>query len=233
MAQRQNVKVCAVDQPTFSDFTTPAIVDRDPVVVAIGTEGTAPVLSRQIKATIEEQLETHLGAIAKKAAKLRPWVAENIAKGLARREFWARFFERERSGRSSDAAANLKGKVAFVGTGPGDRELLTMRARKILDKADVIISPKTVDRRILELARREALLIQDENTDLKEIATERARRGELVAWLRGTAPAITNGLGHLITEFQTAGISCEDVPGVTAAPLTSLLLQSEHTAKAA
>ena len=79
--------ICAADQPEVSDFSTPAIVDRDPVVVAIGTEGTAPVLSRQIKASVESLLEPGLGLIARLASGLRPWVGQNVPLGKMRRDF--------------------------------------------------------------------------------------------------------------------------------------------------
>ena len=89
----QGALVCAVDQPEFSDFSTPAIVDRDPVVVAIGTQGTAPVLSRQIKASVEESLPASLGKIASAAGRLRATVANTLAPGRSRRAFWSSFFE--------------------------------------------------------------------------------------------------------------------------------------------
>ena len=95
-ARAQRILVCAADQPAVSDFITPAMIDRDPVVVAIGTEGNAPVLARQIKAQLESFLEPALGQIAILARSLRGWVAEHIIEGAMRRDFWQDFFAKAR-----------------------------------------------------------------------------------------------------------------------------------------
>ena len=144
IAQRvraKNVLVCAADQPAVSDFSTPAIVDRDPVVVAIGTEGTAPVLARNIKAQIEFILEPSLGLIARAAAGLRKTVAETLAPGAPRRIFWQAFFgaARAQGNPSQDGLTRLghslineqtapssKGSIVFVGTGTGKVDDLTI-----------------------------------------------------------------------------------------------------------
>ncbi len=98
------ILVCAADQPAVSDFSTPALVDRDPVIVAIGTEGTAPVLARRIKAQIEFLLEPSLGLIARVAAGLRRAVAETLPAGSARRDYWRHFFNGAREQRLTHAA---------------------------------------------------------------------------------------------------------------------------------
>ena len=175
IAQRvraKNVLVCAADQPAVSDFSTPAIVDRDPVVVAIGTEGTAPVLARNIKAQIEFILEPSLGLIARAAAGLRKTVAETLAPGAPRRTFWHAFFgaARAQGNPSQDGLTRLghslineqtapssKGSIIFVGTGTGKVEDLTIGAHKAIDEADVVLADPLVDRAVLELARREAV----------------------------------------------------------------------------
>ncbi|NND49950.1 MAG: uroporphyrinogen-III C-methyltransferase, partial [Rhizobiales bacterium] len=135
-ARARSVPVNVVDTPELSDFITPAIIDRDPVTVAVGTEGTAPVLARMIKARIEALLPLHLGQVAKKAAALRGHIAGLFKDGAARRAAWSELFERGWQGGEralDEAAANLPGVshdgatgcVWLVGAGPGDPELMT------------------------------------------------------------------------------------------------------------
>jgi uroporphyrin-III C-methyltransferase / precorrin-2 dehydrogenase / sirohydrochlorin ferrochelatase len=172
-ARSFGVTVCAADQPAVSDFTTPAIVDRDPVIVAIGTEGTAPVLSRQLKAEIEAQLEPSIGLVARAASKLRPWAAQRFSPGRERRDFWSALFQQVRQlsfvsdsrvavlANELATANNSKpvGLVQFIAAKHSDPELLTLKARKVLDNADIIIHDSSAPTQILELARREATLL--------------------------------------------------------------------------
>lgn len=237
------VPVSAADQPAVSDFTTAAIVDRDPVVVAIGTEGTAPVLAREIKARIERLLPAGLGTVATKAGALREAVAGRIAPGGARRRFWHRLFspaldgvfERESFGRAARAllAANDspdKGFVSFVGAGAGDADLLTERARQRIDRADVVLTDALVAPEVLELARREAILVnvgkragrhamrQDE---INALIVEYAAKGLKVVRLKGGDPSIFGRLAEEIDAVGAAGIRFEIVPGVTAASVAA------------
>ena len=135
LAKGAGVPALVVDNLEASDFITPAIVDRDPVTVAIGTEGTAPVLARAIKAAIEAKLPRDLGALARRAKALRP-AADALPKGRVRRAFWTQFFFE--GARDVDtfltqvqSVENGPGRVHFVGAGPGDPDLLTLRARKL------------------------------------------------------------------------------------------------------
>ncbi len=161
-----------VDNLEDSAFLTPALVDRDPLVVAIGTEGAAPVLARKVKAHLEEKLPAALGAVVKAAEAFRP-AAEALPKGRARRSFWSAVFaDAFVPGAAPDAGtldrllaehlgeAPRKGRVLFVGAGPGDPDDLTMRARRALDEADVVIHDRLVPQPILELARREAEIVE-------------------------------------------------------------------------
>ena len=144
LAKAGGAQVNVVDQPALCDMTTPSVVDRDPVVVAIGTEGTAPVLARQIKTQVEQMLDPTLGPFAALAGRLRGAVAANIPK-TDRRAFWRWVFAEQpwqmhRSGQQRAAADLLKqtiatrdvppaqGHIALVGAGPGARDLLTLRA---------------------------------------------------------------------------------------------------------
>ena len=176
IAKAEGALVNIVDNLAESQFITPAIVDRDPVTVAIGTEGAAPVLARAIKADIEAQLPTSLGILARIGKAFRDR-ASALPYGRRRRDFWSDFYFRAgprafaKSGPEAlkTALSDLldmhmsktprQGHVAFVGAGPGDPDLLTLRARRLLDHADVVLHDRLVTPEILELARREAHII--------------------------------------------------------------------------
>ncbi|MEM8741336.1 MAG: NAD(P)-dependent oxidoreductase, partial [Pseudomonadota bacterium] len=173
LAQAAHCPVNVVDRPELCDLTTPALVDRDPLVVAIGSEGTAPVLTRDIKTRLEEMLPPRLGGLAELAGRLRPAVARGVPRARRRafwawvlkgapREDWVRGREREaaRAIKSAISAGGAPdetiGQVALVGAGPGARDLLTLRAVTRLQEADVIFYDRLVDADVLELARRDA-----------------------------------------------------------------------------
>ncbi len=232
-----------VDNLHDSQFITPAIVDRDPVTVAIGTEGAAPVLARAIKSDLEERLPATLGTLARIGKAFRT-AAEVLPFGRRRRDFWAEYYFRngpramDRGG--EDAVKNdlqtllekhqnlsdREGHVSFVGAGPGDPELLTLKARKALDQADVVIHDRLVTPEILELARREAILIdagkegfgrampQDE---INALIVEHAASGAQVVRLKGGDPGIFGRLDEEIEAVEAAGIGWQIVPGITAA----------------
>ncbi|MEO0382396.1 MAG: siroheme synthase CysG [Pseudomonadota bacterium] len=244
-ARANHVIVCAADQPDVSDFITPAIVDRDPVVIAIGTEGTAPVLARMIKAQIEASLPQVLGGLAKLANSFRDRVADTIAPGGERRAFWRSFFKgalqdrldvetaRERaeailSGQNDTEAR--EGFISFVGSGPGGPDLMTLKARKVLDEADVVLYDALVAPEILELARREALMVNVgkrcgkhslKQQDICDLITQHARGGHHVVRLKGGDPAIFGRLAEELDAVSNAGLAFEVVPGVTAAAAAS------------
>jgi len=143
VAQADGALVNIVDNLDDSAFITPAIVDRDPVTVAIGTEGAAPVLARAIKRDLEDRLSPRLGMLARIGKAFRP-MAENLPHGRARRKFWSDYYfdagpRAEDPSQALDellaphlGAERLQGHVEFVGAGPGDPELLTLKARKAL-----------------------------------------------------------------------------------------------------
>lgn len=244
-ARDKHVLVCAADQPEVSDFITPAIVDRDPVVIAIGTEGTAPVLARLIKAQVEAMMPQGLGALAKLANSLRGRVAATLAPGGARRSFWRAFFDgaledrldvetaRERAevllAGLTDTAPR-EGFVSFVGSGPGGPDLMTMRARKVLDEADVVLYDALAAPEILELARREALMVNVgkrcgkhslKQHEICDLILEHARQGHHVVRLKGGDPSIFGRLAEELDVVSHAGLGFEVVPGVTAASAAS------------
>lgn len=173
LAKDAGATVNVVDQPDLCDALTPSIVDRSPVVVAIGTEGTAPVLARQIKTSVEELLEPRLGDLAAFAGRLRNQAALRLAP-RARRDLWrwvfsgparcahARGAEREAMQMIKDAivggAAALmsKGSVAIVDAGPGAKDLMTLRGVQRLQEADIIFYDQNIKSETLDLARRDA-----------------------------------------------------------------------------
>lgn len=227
-ARRAGVLVCAADQPAVSDFSTPAIVDRDPVVVAIGTEGTAPVLARAVKAQIEFLLEPGLGLIARTAAGLRARVAQTLQPGQPRRDFWRTFFTTARSERldttgSIEALADRlltapstdtphTGSLTLIGTGSGEADLLAIAGHRALDRAAVVLHEPLVSRAVLELARREAVI------DVLPLSADAP--AEILRHLAAgqTVVRLVSGTGALADEerraLQAAGVSVRFIPGI-------------------
>ena len=243
LARADGALVNLVDNLEDSQFITPAIVDRDPVTIAIGTEGAAPVLARAIKADLEARLAPSLGVAARVGKGFRK-LAEALPMGRKRREFWAEFYFEtapqviEKDGESGLApalsallsrhlaAAPAPGRVDLVGAGPGDPELLTLKARRLLDRADVVIHDRLVPQAILELARREALIIDAgkegfgpsmSQGDICALMVEHAAQGAHVVRLKGGDPAVFGRLDEEIAALTQAGIAWSVVPGITAA----------------
>ena len=243
-ARAAGVPLNAVDRPELCDFLTPAIVDRDPLVVAIGTEGTAPVLARQIKARIEALLPARLGALARFAQGLRARIATALPTSVPRRRFWARFFvgetarrylagdirgaevATERAIEDASDGGPAPGRVSLVGAGPGDPDLLTFKALQALQSADVIVVDRLVDRRVLEVARRDARRIEVGKTprgpstpqdEINRTLLREARAGHHVVRLKGGDPFVFGRGGEELAALRDAGIEVEVVPGITAA----------------
>lgn len=243
IAHAEGALVNIVDNLEDSQFITPAIVDRDPVTVAIGTEGAAPVLARAIKADLEAKLPATLGALARIGKAFRK-MADILPMGRVRRDFWADYYFNEgpraldRGGEAEvnkalqalvekhEKAEQLPGHVAFVGAGPGDPELLTLKARKALDAADVVIHDRLVAPEILELARREATLIDAgkqgfgpsmDQDEINRLIVSHAAQGAQVVHLKGGDPAVFGRLDEEIDAVEAADIDWHIVPGITAA----------------
>lgn len=232
-----------VDNLEGSAFITPAIVDRDPVTVAIGTEGAAPVLARAIKADLEARLPARLGALARIGKAFRH-MAEVLPMGRKRRDFWADYYfdagpraheaegddGAERAlddllGRHLDAAPR-PGHVDFVGAGPGDPDLLTLKARKALDAADIVIHDRLISPEILELARREATLIDAgkegfgpsmSQERINALIVAHAGAGAQVVRLKAGDAGIFGRLDEEIEAVEAADLSWRIVPGITSA----------------
>ena len=243
IAASEGALVNIVDNLADSQFITPAIVDRDPVTVAIGTEGSAPVLARAIKADLEEKLPATLGTLARIGKTFRHAV-DVLPFGAKRRSFWSDFyFNAGPSAMDNQGEAGVipalntlldkhvmtrqaEGHVDLVGAGPGDPDLLTLKARKAIDKADVIIHDRLVTPEILELARREAVIIDAGKTgfgqampqaDIDALIVEHALDGAHVVRLKAGDPTVFGRLDEEIEAITAAGISYQVIPGITAA----------------
>jgi uroporphyrin-III C-methyltransferase/precorrin-2 dehydrogenase/sirohydrochlorin ferrochelatase len=241
LARAAGVLVNVVDAPGLCDAFTPSIVDRDPVVVAIGTEGTAPVLARQIKTRIETLLEPRLGALAALAGRLRGEVRRRLAPA-DRRAFWSWAFggaprAAHAGGAEREAARMLKvalgqgmperrGFVSLVGAGSGSADLITLRGVQRLQEADVIFYDRLVDPEVLELARRDAERVHVGKAPgcaawpqerISGLLVEAARAGKRVVRLKCGDPGIFARGAEEAAALDAAGIAWEIVPGVTAA----------------
>ncbi|MCF6445367.1 siroheme synthase CysG [Nereida sp. MMG025] len=244
LAQADGARVNIVDNLADSQFITPAIVDRDPVTIAIGTEGAAPVLARKIKRDLEEQLPASLGVLARIGKGFRSAV-DALPMGRIRRDFWSDFYFSSgpaalSKGGEEDVHATLSsllskylnttpakdGHVDLVGAGPGDPDLLTLKARKALDVADVVIHDRLVSADILELARREAIMIDAGKTgfgpamaqeDINALMVDHAAQGHHVVRLKSGDPTVFGRLDEEINALDAAGITWAIVPGITAA----------------
>jgi len=243
IAHAEGALVNIVDNLADSAFITPAIVDRDPVTIAIGTEGAAPVLARAIKADLEARLPPVLGLLARVGKAFRH-AADALPMGAKRRDFWADYYfdagpravaEAGETGVRPAldrllarhlAAGERQGRVDLVGAGPGDPELLTLKARKALDAADVVIHDRLVTPEILELARREALIIDAGKEgfgasaaqgDINALIVAHALRGAHVVRLKSGDPTVFGRLDEEIEACEAAGVAWSIVPGITAA----------------
>ncbi len=240
-ARRLGIAVNAVDRPELCDFFTPALVNRAPVAVAIGTEGAGPVLAQMIRARIERMLAPSLGPLAGLAASLRHAAEALLPKGAARRLFWSEFFDgaparalaagqpaeaRAAAARLLSAARHPAGHVALVGAGPGAEDLVTLRAQRLLMEADVILHDALVPEAIVAMGRRDAERIpvgkrkgchSRTQAEINGLLVALGRAGKRVVRLKSGDPLVFGRAGEEMAALREAGISYEVVPGVTAA----------------
>ena len=241
LARQAGVPVNAVDRPELCDFYTPALVNRAPLAVAIGSEGVAPVLTRHVRARIEASLAPALGDLATLAETLRGRVTAALTSFSDRRRYWARFFSgpiaekvyagatreaEEEALRSLEIDAAWPGHVSLVGAGPGAEDLLTLRAQRALQEADVIIYDRLVPEAIVAQGRREARRVQVgkakgahsvSQDEINRLIVSEARAGRRVVRLKSGDPLIFGRAGEEIAALRAAKISFDIVPGITAA----------------
>jgi uroporphyrin-III C-methyltransferase / precorrin-2 dehydrogenase / sirohydrochlorin ferrochelatase len=242
-AKQRNIPVNVVDSPELCSFTMPSIVDRSPIMIAISSGGTAPVLARMLRSRIETMVPATYGRLAALAAEFRGKVKQRFGTMQERRIFWEEVFagpiaEQVLSGQEPAArtalAASLAGKknvkhrgeVYLVGGGPGDPDLLTFRALRLMQQADVAVYDKLVSKQVMELVRRDAELIyvgkaRDQHTlpqgEINELLVRLAKEGKRVLRLKGGDPFIFGRGGEEIETLMEHGIPFQVVPGITAA----------------
>ena len=241
-ARARNIPANAVDIPDLCDFYTPALVNRAPVVVAISSAGTGPVLAQKIRARIETLLPARLGSLAALADSFRPAAERLLPRGQPRRRFWSSFFEggiadAALAGRSDDArrlASRLlsqsngedRGFVWLVGAGPGAADLLTLRAQRVLGEADIIVHDALVPDSVVAMGRRDAQRIDvgkrkgahsASQEEINAILVREAAAGKRVVRLKCGDPLVFGRAGEEMAALRAAGIGFEVVPGVTSA----------------
>jgi len=241
-ARLRNIPVNVVDAPALCTAILPAIVDRDPVLVAIGTQGAAPVLARRLRERIETLLDPSLGALAALCARWRERVRARLPTIPLRRAFWervvdgapARALQSGQAQGAEQAVARLldhpdraaPGEVALVGAGPGDPGLLTLHALRAIQDADVVFYDALVSDEVLELVRRDAEKIKVgkrgggasvAQADIHALLLEAARRGLRVVRLKGGDPLIFARGGEELLFLHAHGVPYRVIPGVTAA----------------
>ncbi len=236
LASEQRVFCNAVDDKDSCTFITPAIVDRSPLMVAISSGGSAPVLARRVRAKIETLLPANLGELARAADRWRDRVKARFSGFTDRLRFWEQFFDQP-FGEQGDAEARLAGMVAahrpeqageawLVGAGPGDPELLTLKALQCLQAADVIVHDRLVSDAILNLARRDADRISvgkvvgckvNSQEEINDLLVRLVSDGKRVCRLKGGDPFIFGRGGEEAEALDAAGLPWRAVPGITAA----------------
>lgn len=243
-ARAGGILVNVVDQPAECTAIMPSIVDRSPVVIAIGTAGNAPVLARMLRAKLESMIPQAYGELARVLGSLRERVRVALPEARSRRHFWERVLESPAvellfAGRRAQAvraieemladAANApgpRGEVYLIGSGPGDPDLLTFRALRLMQHADVVVYDRLVGDEIVNLCRRDAERIYVgkspqrqalSQTGINELLVQLARAGKRTARLKGGDPFLFGRGGEEIEHLAAAGVHFQIVPGITAA----------------
>ncbi|WP_168541637.1 siroheme synthase CysG [Acinetobacter sp. A2] len=239
--EAEKVLVNSVDDPPHCRFMVPAIIDRSPLIISVASNGTSPVLSRQIRTQLESTIPHGMGKLAEFSGQWRAAVKQKIVNPDERRIFWEELYAsplKEQVFNDNLEAANQsiqqalaewdtpKGEVYLVGAGPGDPELLTLKALRLMQQADVVIYDRLVAAPILELCRRDAEKVYVGKArsnhavpqeGINALLVKYAQAGKRVCRLKGGDPFIFGRGGEEIQELYEAGVSFQVVPGITAA----------------
>ncbi|KMV32682.1 MULTISPECIES: siroheme synthase CysG [Franconibacter] len=241
-AEARRIFCNVVDAPKQASFIMPSIIDRSPLMVAISSGGTSPVLARLLREKLEALLPQHIGELARYAGNLRKRVKETFATMSERRRFWEKLFVNDRLAQSlanndqpnvADITETLfseplenRGEVVLVGAGPGDPGLLTLKGLQQIQQADIVVYDRLVSDEIMNLVRRDADRVfvgkragyhcvpQEE---INQILLREAQRGKRVVRLKGGDPFIFGRGGEELETLCHAGIPFSVVPGITAA----------------
>jgi uroporphyrin-III C-methyltransferase/precorrin-2 dehydrogenase/sirohydrochlorin ferrochelatase len=244
LAGSRGIPVNVPDRPALSSFIMPAIIDRDPITIAISSGGAAPVLVRRLREKLESVLHPNLGGLARFLDSWRPAVKARPGDEVARRRFWEAAIDGEPAAQllaGNDNAARSAmqhavddpgfgqaptGRVWLVGAGPGDPDLLTLRALRVLQDADVVVHDKLVDDRVMDYVRRDARRIFVGKTKANHTLTQdainallvaEAKAGHRVVRLKGGDPFVFGRGGEEVEALRAAHVPVEVVPGITAA----------------
>jgi uroporphyrin-III C-methyltransferase/precorrin-2 dehydrogenase/sirohydrochlorin ferrochelatase len=242
-ANQQRIPINVADQPELCSFIVPSIIDRSPVVAAISTGGASPVLARLIRARIESIIPAGYGRLANLCSRFRRRVKETFSNPADRRIFWDRILEggvaeRIFSGHAEEANRLMEkalsearltenmGEVYLVGAGPGDPDLLTFRALRLMQQADVVVYDRLVAKPILDMTRHDAEHIyvgkeRDKHTmrqeEINKLLARLAKAGKRVVRLKGGDPFIFGRGGEEIDTLAAEGVPFQVIPGITAA----------------
>lgn len=243
LAKALNIPVNVVDHPEDCSFIVPSILNRDPVVVAVSTGGASPVLARLIRSRLESLIPAAYGHLATICSRYREQVKARFNKPMVRRRFWEQILqggvaELVFSGHQTEAESALEqaltqtttalamGEVYLVGAGPGDPDLLTFRALRLMQQADIVVYDRLVAKTILDMTRRDAKRIyvgKERNNhtmrqeEINQLLASLAKAGHRVLRLKGGDPFIFGRGGEEIDTLAAEGIPFQVVPGITAA----------------